>query len=249
LAAPAADADLDEQWRQVELSPAEVVFVAGGDGTLLDAARRLLGSERMLAPLPGGTMNRLCTLLGLPGDLVSAVAAYAPNGPVVRIDVATVNGEIFLYESVVGLPARLVRFRERARGRGLRGWLGLLQVTLRLLRRPRRRSILVSDPPSRRRHGQAAVVRAPAPGSGAGLLLNLARPADWRTRLRQGLRWFIGRLAVDPATWTAERDRFLVHGRSPWLRLSLDGETRLLRPPLRFRVRRQALRVLTVPEV
>jgi diacylglycerol kinase family enzyme len=245
----AEDAPLAEQWAMVWASAARVVFVAGGDGTLRSAAAMLLQEARVMAPLPGGTMNRLCERLGLPAEPLLAAASYRP-GSVAHIDIATVDGQVFLYECVVGAPTRLMRFREMHRGAGLRGWWQLLRAALREVLRPSSRALMLRiGRGGRRRRGHAVVVTLPPPGSPAGLSVQLARPRSALGRLRQGWRWFRGSLAEDPDVKQRDAARFVVHGAAMRLRLSLDGEMHLAAPPLRFRLHRGALPVLTLPEL
>lgn len=54
---------------------AGAVFCWGGDGTLAETARGLLGTRTALAPLPGGTMNVLAREIGLPRRAPRAVRA------------------------------------------------------------------------------------------------------------------------------------------------------------------------------
>lgn len=126
-AAVAESASFDQQWTAVEACDAEVVFVAGGDGTLRSAAARLPDRRRAFAPLPGGTMNRVCARRGLPNDPLAAAASFRPDA-FTDLDVATANGEVFLYQSILGKPSRLMRFREMQRGTGLRGWWPMLRA-------------------------------------------------------------------------------------------------------------------------
>lgn len=246
LAAMPSAAALDAQWAAVAASAAEIVFVAGGDGTLRDGAERLIGTGRIFAPLPGGTMNRVCARLGLCADPVRAARDYRP-GPSIALDVATANGQVFLYQSVVGAPTRLMRFREMQRGGGTRGWLPLARAMLRELFRPNSRALAIRLGPGHRARGHAAVVTMPEPASLGGLMLALARPRGPGGRIRQAWRWFRGRLSEDPDVAAREGDRLAVHGRVTWLRLSLDGETRIATSPVRFRLHRGALRVLAPP--
>ncbi|MDB5413371.1 MAG: putative diacylglycerol kinase related protein [Rubritepida sp.] len=239
-------ASLDVQWAATDASAAEIVFVAGGDGTLRDAAERLLKTGRIFAPLPGGTMNRVCRRLGLPPDPIMAARGYRA-GAVVALDVATANGEVFLYQSIIGVPTRLMRFREMQRGAGMRGWWPLLRALTRELFRPSSRAIALHVAPGRRARGHAAVVTMPEPGGTASLTLHLVRPPHGVARFRQVLRWFRGRLGEDPDIASREGARLVLHGRATWLRLSLDGETRLSPSPLRFRLHRGALRLLAPP--
>lgn len=244
---PNAELTLDAQWVQALESAAEVVFVAGGDGTLRDAASRLMGAGRLFAPLPGGTMNRVCQRLGLPADPVAAARSYRP-GKRTAFDIATANGEVFLYQSLVGRPTRLIRFREMQRGSGLGGWWPLLKALLRTLARPAPRALRVRVGPRRSIRGHAAIITLPKPGQGDdGLSLFLVRPGGIFARLRQSVRWFRGRLADDPDVAARQGTRLAVHGGTPFLRLSLDGEARVLPSPVRFRLHRGALNLLTPP--
>lgn len=240
-------ASLDTQWAAVEASDAEVVFVAGGDGTLRDAASRLVGGPRALAPLPGGTMNRVCARLGLNKDPVEAARSYRP-GPFVMLDVATANGEVFLYQSIVGAPTRLMRIREMQRGGGARGWWPLVRAGLRELGRPSSRGLSIRTGVRRRATGHAAVVTLPEPAGPAHLTCNLARPAGAFSRLRQAIRWFRGELGKDAEVATRSEGRLVVHGRTPWLRLSLDGEMRLVQGPVKFRLHQGRLKLLVPPD-
>lgn len=241
----AEDTDLDAQWQQVEGSEAEVVFVAGGDGTLRNAAARLLDRRRALAPLPGGTMNRVCARLGLPRDPLAAAAAYRPDF-FTTLDVASANGEVFLYQSIVGQPSRLMRFREMQRGAGLAGWVPVLRAAARVMLRPPGRGLALRTGPRGRAHGHAAVVTLPAPGDPPLLLLDLARPAGSMARLRQAVRWLRGGLSGDAEVRSFLGRRHVLHAPTPWLRLSLDGEMRLVPGPVRFRLHLGALRLLPV---
>ncbi len=239
---------LDDQWAHAEGCNAEVVFVAGGDGTLRDAAARLVDDHRAFAPLPGGTMNRVCTRLGLAADPVAAARMYRP-GPVSALRIGTANGEVFLYQSIVGAPSRLMRFREMQRGAGVRGWAPVLYAALRGLARPATRRLAIRMGGHKPARGHAAVITLPGLGEPAVLTLDLARPNGFVARLRQAIRWFGGGLGRDAEVESLSGGRIMVHGRTPWLRLSLDGEMRLIPGPIRFRLHPGVLRLLPAPGV
>lgn len=244
VADPDTGADLDAQWARAE--GARIVFVAGGDGTLRDAAARLRGTGRYLAPLPGGTLNRLCARLDLPNDPVAAAALYAAAAPGL-IDAATANGEVFLYQLIIGRATRLMRFREMQRGGGAGGWWPLVQALFRALTRPFPRELWVRIGPGARQTGQAVVITLPEPNRPTGLLLHVARPAGAIARLRQTWRWFRGKLGQDAEVAEREVARVAVHGRQDGVRMSLDGEMRLARTPVRVNLHKRALAVLVVP--
>ena len=236
---PVPDGSLDAQWGVAQ--GAEAVFICGGDGTLRGFAARLMQAGLPVAPLPGGTMNRVCARMGLPDDPVAAAALYRP-GPAEPLAVALLNGEPLLYQSLVGRPARMLRFREMQRDGG--SWWPLLQAMLRALFRAPWRDVTVPVGGQSRATGLAAVVTLPAPGEEPALHLQLVRARGPLARLRQGWAWFRGRLGEDSAVLTLHAPRFVVHGRARRMRVSLDGETRTMAPPLRYRLRHAGLRVL-----
>ncbi len=81
-----------------------VVVVGGGDGTLGSAAAALIdaGGSAALAILPLGTHNHLAQQLGITGDLAGAAAIVA-QGHGQAIDVAEVNGQVFVNNASISL--------------------------------------------------------------------------------------------------------------------------------------------------
>jgi diacylglycerol kinase family enzyme len=251
--APPEQAALEEQWRAA--GTAGIVFVAGGDGTLRNAAARLAGTGRVLAPIPAGTMNRFATRLGLPPTPQAAIAAYR-SATVHEIPLAEVNGEPFLHQCVVGRITWLMRLRERQRGTGMRGWWRMLRALLREALHPHLPRVLTArlGPASyaglRRTRAHTAVVTAPSAAEPPLLCLKVAPRRDPRVLLRQAWRWFRGRLADDPDILVRYTTHLAIAATARTVRLSVDGEALRARTPLRFRLRPAALRVLvpTPPE-
>ncbi|MDP9117320.1 MAG: phosphatase PAP2 family protein [Actinomycetota bacterium] len=90
---------------------AEVLAVAGGDGTIRCAAEAAMKHERPLLVIPAGTFNHFARDLELSGvgHAVEALAA----GRAIRIDVAEVNGQPFLNTASLGSYPEFVSIRER----------------------------------------------------------------------------------------------------------------------------------------
>ncbi len=93
----------------------DILVAGGGDGTIRSAASRLLGSTIALGILPLGTINRLAHDLNIPLEPRTAIRAL-PSGGYREIDVAEVNGEIFLCNSMLGLPSEISEERQNSQG-------------------------------------------------------------------------------------------------------------------------------------
>jgi len=242
VVAARAELPLDAQIDAALAARPEVIFALGGDGSLRAVAERLAGHDIALGVLPGGTMNRLAARLGIPDDPLAAARSLA-DAECDSLTVGALNGRIFLYQCLVGRTSRLVRFREMQRGVGLAGWLPLLLAALRLAARPPRRSLRLRGQGERLR-ADAVVVTMPQPGAECRFQIEAVRRSGRLAGLRQAWRWIRGRLAKDPDVVALCRPHLAVHGRDARLRVTLDGEPDLMTPPLRFRLRPDALRVL-----
>jgi diacylglycerol kinase family enzyme len=89
----------------------DALVAAGGDGTIGTAAAAVAGTDMALGILPLGTLNHFAKDAGIPLDLKEAVAAIA-GGRTRQVDIAEVNGRVFINNSAVGLYPQLVRERE-----------------------------------------------------------------------------------------------------------------------------------------
>lgn len=234
----------------------EAVVAAGGDGTVSCAAARLAGTGRPLGILPLGTLNHLARDAGIPFALDEAAAVIAA-GQVRTIDVAEVNGRIFVNNSAVGLYPDMVRFRdEQGRtGRGKR--LAMLSASLRALRSFRRRRLWISAPGleapvrtpllfvgnNRYRVDLLALGRREALDRGE-LCLYAVRARGRAHFLWAGLRGLFGRLDQQRDFVTAYVPEAEISSDRAALTLSADGETLTMATPLRYRSRPGALRLI-----
>ena len=85
---------------------ADIVVIAGGDGTLSRSAGALLKTGLPLGVLPTGTANDLARTLEIPTNLVAA-ADVIVAGKRRRIDVGSVNGCTFFNVATIGLGVDL----------------------------------------------------------------------------------------------------------------------------------------------
>lgn len=90
---------------------AEVLAVAGGDGTVAAAAQAAIDHDRPLAVFPAGTFNHFAkdARANPPGATVTAIR----EGTLGRVDVGYLNDKLFLNTASVGSYSRFVAIRER----------------------------------------------------------------------------------------------------------------------------------------
>jgi YegS/Rv2252/BmrU family lipid kinase len=107
--------DAERYARQAAASGVDVVAAYGGDGTVMEVARGLFGSQTPMAILPGGTANLMSVELGVPKNLAQAAAIAAdPNSQVRKVDAGLFNGQThFLLRVGLGFAARKVEIADR----------------------------------------------------------------------------------------------------------------------------------------
>ena len=238
------------------------VVAGGGDGTLNTIAAALAGTGKPFGVLPLGTHNHFAKDMNVPLELDTAVAALARGvaaGASRDVDVGEVNGRVFLNFSGIGLHPLVVKHRDVQRavlGRGK--FVAMFFALLRVLRRPpvlRARlesaalnvrritpSVIVCNNPHQMRVFGVENVSYPDRS-----LLNVyvARSTNW-----PGLVWLIVRAAFRRLDSARKFEAFTVrdlavYTRRESARVSIDGEVIDLPTPLRYRVRRGGLKVIT----
>lgn len=130
----------------------DVIFVAGGDGTVMSAVTALAGGTTPLAILPSGTGNLLARNLDLPLDDETAALRIGTSGRTIEIDVGAVEHRKFAVMAGLGFDAAMMRDApERLKKRV--GWPAYVVSAAKHLRG---RGILIKltvddDPPVHRR--------------------------------------------------------------------------------------------------
>jgi diacylglycerol kinase family enzyme len=99
-------------------SGAEIIGVAGGDGSLAPVAAAAVEARAAFVCIPFGTRNHFARDVGLDrNDPLGALEAF-DTGRERRIDVGSVGDRLFLNNVSLGVYAGLVHRRERHRRRG-----------------------------------------------------------------------------------------------------------------------------------
>ncbi|PYQ25383.1 MAG: diacylglycerol kinase [Acidobacteria bacterium] len=123
-----AKGELPAIIERAEREAFDVVYAVGGDGTVHETAKHLVGRMPALGILPIGSGNGFARHIGLPMDAARAIRACAA-GTIVAIDTAEVNGNPFIGVMGVGFDALVAQRFASSTVRGLKTYLTVGTVT------------------------------------------------------------------------------------------------------------------------
>jgi YegS/Rv2252/BmrU family lipid kinase len=237
-----------------------VIVAGGGDGTVNTVASQAIGADKILGVLPLGTFNHFARDLKIPSDLELAAQAIV-SGRTINVDVGEVNGGIFLNNSSLGLYPTIVSEREKKQRLGAGKWPAFVWAAVAALRRyPFLDVRLSADGKEFRRRTPFVFI-----GNNEYLMerfnigvrecLDKGRLSVYITNrtgrwglVRLALRALLGRLREDKDFLALCTKEVRIQTRHKRLRVAFDGEVELMPPPLHYRSRPGALRVIVPPE-
>jgi len=236
----------------------DLLVVGGGDGTVSAAASALVGTETRLAILPLGTLNHFARDLDIPTDLEEAAKLIA-SGKERRVDVGEMNERIFINNSAIGLYPLMVVDRDlqrRTLGRSKR--LAMIIASLRTLIRfnHQRLTLTVNEERTGRVDTPLLFVGnneyrtdIAAPGArerldGGELCVFVMRKKTRRGLIAASARALFNRTRPDDMVRLDGVERLRVASHRSHFAVSLDGEVVRATPPLDYKIRKKALRVI-----
>jgi len=234
----------------------QTIVAGGGDGTVSAVAGVLAGTRKTLGVLPLGTLNHFAKDLQLPLDIDGAMETIMA-GRTVQVDVVEVNGRTFINNSSLGLYPRIVKEREKQQQLGWGKWPAFVWAAITVLRRYPLLNVRLSL------DGKQLARRTPfvfignneyeMEGFNIGrracldkgeLSLYITHRTGRLGLLRLAVRALLGGLRNE-RDFTALRTREIwIETRHRRLHVAFDGETTIMVPPLHYRVRPGALRVI-----
>jgi diacylglycerol kinase family enzyme len=228
--------DGDDPAALAREADAEVLGMAGGDGSLAPVAQVAVDRDLPFVVVPFGTRNHFARDLGLDrSDPIGALDAFT-DGRERRVDVGRVNGDAFLNNVSLGLYAELVHRRESHRRRG-----EAMARARALLLLARDRSTLGISVDGKPVETHVALV------ANNDYQLDLFSLGE-RERLDEGRLHLDIAHGVLPSTWEARvAERFVIDSDRGRLQAARDGEPMELETPLEFTIQPRALRVLLPP--
>ena len=235
-----------------------LLIVGGGDGTISAAASAIAGTDTMLGILPLGTLNHFARDLGIPTDLDEAAKLIAGRTGR-RVDIGEMNDRVFINNSAIGLYPLMVVDRDLQRKRlGRSKRLAMVVASFRTLVRfnHHRLTLTINEEQTGRidtpllfvgnnsyRLDIAAAGKRETLDSGE-LYVLVMRKKTRRGIVAASIRAFFGRSRKDDMVELEGVQRLRVGSHRSQLAVSLDGEVVRSEPPLDYRIRKAALRVV-----
>ncbi|MBP2328609.1 diacylglycerol kinase family enzyme [Kibdelosporangium banguiense] len=246
--------DLRTLAEQAVANGADVLGMAGGDGSqalVADVARQ---HGVAFVCVPAGTRNHFALDLGLDRDDVPAALAAFGDAVERRVDLAELNGRVFVNNVSLGVYAAAVQspaYRDAKAATVVRQLPDLLgpdaqrpDLRFALPDGTRRESadlLLVSNDPYRLKHLSGFGTRERLDAGTLGIVtVTVNRAAEVPALISAEIAGRISRFS-GYRSWSAPE--FVVDSGRPLIEASLDGEAMRLAPPLRFRILPGALRV------
>jgi YegS/Rv2252/BmrU family lipid kinase len=248
--------ELTELAREAARGPYRVIVAGGGDGTINSVAAAVLDTDKILGVLPLGTLNHFAKDLRIPVEL-DAAARTIVAGHTIEVDVAEVNNRIFLNNSSLGLYPMIVREREKRQRLGSGKWPAFIWATIQAFRRYPLLDVRL------RVNGELLDLTTPFVFVGNNEYAMDSLNIGGRERLDQGvlsiyithrtsrlklitlaLRAVVGGLRNDKDFRELRSSEVKIVTRHKRLRVAFDGEIEVMKPPLNYRVRSGALRVI-----
>lgn len=230
--------DGDELVDLAREADAEVLGMAGGDGSLGAVAQVAVERDLPFVCIPWGTRNHFANDVGLDTDDPLATLTAFLDGVERRVDLGRVGDQVFLNNVSFGVYARLVHRRERRRQRG-ETFARLRALAISLKDRRRSERFVVDGQPLR-----ASVVLV----ANNEYRLDLFSIGE-RYRVDEGTLAIYAAHGLRRLRWTERKTPSVrIETSRKSARAAIDGEPVLLESPLELRVEPGALRLLVPRE-
>jgi diacylglycerol kinase family enzyme len=241
-------------------SDAEILVAGGGDGTINSIAAAVVGSNKILGILPFGTMNHFAKDLRIPLNLEGAVDTIV-SGHESVVDIGEVNGHIFINNSSLGLYPSIVHKREVQQRLGWGKFPAYIWAALAVMRRYPFLNVRVGVDGKELRgrtpflfigNNEYKMERLNIGGrvhlDKNELSLYMTNRTGRLGLIRLALRALFGGLHQEKDFVALRTKEISIETRHKHLRVALDGEVLRIAPPLHYRIRSGALRVMTPAE-
>ena len=221
----------------------DALVVGGGDGTIGAAAAAVADTPVPLGILPMGTLNHFAKDLGLPLGLRDAAKVICEGGRR-RVDVASLNGRVFVNNSSIGIYPFLVAGRTlEQRRRGLGKIAATVLAVTRALKRSHWRRCTVTANGAKRSVRTACVfvgnnyydiahLGGRSRLDEGALCVYIVKRQTWLGLVLLPILVGLGRALPDRDVEFIRAEEVKVATRTRHLRVALDGEAAIVTTPL-----------------
>ena len=123
---------------------ADIIVACGGDGTINEVARCLVGSDIPLGIIPMGSGNGLASNLNIPKKIRKALEIIK-NKHCIKIDVGQINDKPFFSNMGIGFDANVIKHYESSQKRTLYGYLGACITSIKDIKRNKDLSVSINE--------------------------------------------------------------------------------------------------------
>ena len=116
---------VQELSREAAQNGVDIIVAVGGDGTVNQAVKGMIGSNALLGLVPAGSGNGLARHLGIPLDIAESIQLIA-HGNTRLIDTVNFNNDLFVSIAGVGFDALVARQFSMASRRGFLSYLKIV---------------------------------------------------------------------------------------------------------------------------
>ncbi len=234
-----------------------VVVAAGGDGTLNAVAKKLLHSDIAMGIMPLGTFNYVARALNIPIDVAQAAKVIA-TGVIQEVHVAAINDQIYLNNASLGLYPLFIKKRERYNQRFGRFPLNAYTSGLDVLLREHK-SLKLAVIIDEQRYPVATplvffgnnqlqlsdmklrIAECAAHGKLAGVVV---AKSDRLSLMKMLWKLVQGKIDQASDVYSFCAEHIQVNCKKPKLTVAIDGELMEMDTPLKFSVKKSALKVM-----
>ncbi|MCF8378265.1 MAG: diacylglycerol kinase family lipid kinase [Bacteroidales bacterium] len=118
---PGHATELSKKWVKEDAS---IIVAVGGDGSVNEVARGMVGSDVVLGILPAGSGNGLAHHLNIPTNHKNALDVIH-TGKSIKIDTGKINGHLFLSIAGIGFDGLVAKKFKQSK---LRGFVSYLKI-------------------------------------------------------------------------------------------------------------------------
>lgn len=227
------------------------IAVIGGDGTISSVAGMVAGTEAVLMPLPGGTLNHFTKDLGVDQDLDVALEHAVKSKPR-RVDVARVNGMAFINNSSIGLYPFAVHVCSHFEDK-LGKWPAALIASIRALLRYRLYDVTIGSETIKtpfifignndyHLENLESIGRRSLTAATLSVSI-LEAHTVWQLACTL-IRFLLGGMRNAPAVRLLKTERLVIRSKRKTIRVARDGEVEKLSTPLEYAIEPAVLKVI-----